>query len=360
MRVVKDQNVLEAAKERISWLFDEFEDIYVSVSGGKDCEVVMYLALEEARKRGRNIGVYFLDQEFEWQGTIDIVRKWMKLPNVVPYWYQIPLKMYNTSSNLEPYTVIWDPSRKDTWMREMEPDSIKVPYCKSDRFHETVHSFTDYRHKVTGLKTCELKGLRADESFDRYTSLTHNVTYKGVTWGSKYQKTFSFCPIYDWKFTDVWKYIWDNKLEYNSVYDKLYQLGVPTTNMRISNLIHEFAIYETVICQEIEPATYEKLARAVEGVALTSRMGLDQFVPKELPEAFASWRDYRDYLLEHIVAPEHRQGFRDIWGNDVYPEKIYRLQAIECIQSDVTHSAHTRTRTILRNIEYSKRNTDGI
>lgn len=360
MRVVKDQNVLEAAKERISWLFDEFEDIYVSVSGGKDGEVVMYLALEEARKRGRKIGLFFLDQEFEWQGTIDTIRKWMHLPDVVPYWYQIPIRMSNTSSNLEPFIDIWNPKRKDSWMREMEPDSIKENFCKYDRFHEVVHSFTEYRYKVTGLKTCELKGLRADESFNRYTCLTHNVTYKGVTWGGKRKNTFSFSPIYDWKFEDVWKYIWDNKLEYNPVYDKLYHLGVSPRNMRISNLIHEFAIYETVICQEIEPDTFDRMARAVEGVAFTAKLGLEQFIPQTLPEAFASWKDYRDYLLEHIVAPEYREGFRKVWGDKPQMEKVYRLQAIECIQSDVGHSACSRTRLNSRNWEYAKRKNNGL
>ena len=32
----KEDNVLEAARQRIAYIFDEFENIIVSISGGKD------------------------------------------------------------------------------------------------------------------------------------------------------------------------------------------------------------------------------------------------------------------------------------------------------------------------------------
>ena len=56
-------NVLEAAQERISWTFDNFERIYCSFSAGKDSGVMTHLVCEEARKRGRKVGVFFLDWE---------------------------------------------------------------------------------------------------------------------------------------------------------------------------------------------------------------------------------------------------------------------------------------------------------
>lgn len=61
MKVFYDKNVYEAAKQRLNFLFDEFEDIYVAVSGGKDSTVALYMTLEVARERGRNIGLFFLD-----------------------------------------------------------------------------------------------------------------------------------------------------------------------------------------------------------------------------------------------------------------------------------------------------------
>ena len=58
-------DVLTAAKERISWTFDNFENIYCSFSGGKDSTVMTHLICEEARKRNRKIGLFFLD----WEGN---------------------------------------------------------------------------------------------------------------------------------------------------------------------------------------------------------------------------------------------------------------------------------------------------
>ena len=46
-------NVYEAAKERISWTFDNFEHIYISFSGGKDSTVMTHMVLDEAIKRNQ-------------------------------------------------------------------------------------------------------------------------------------------------------------------------------------------------------------------------------------------------------------------------------------------------------------------
>ena len=45
-------NVYEAACKRMEFIFDEFENIVVSFSGGKDSGVVLNMAIDEARKRG--------------------------------------------------------------------------------------------------------------------------------------------------------------------------------------------------------------------------------------------------------------------------------------------------------------------
>ena len=47
-------SVFDAAKERISWTFDNFEHIYLSFSAGKDSTVMMHLVAEEAKKRNKN------------------------------------------------------------------------------------------------------------------------------------------------------------------------------------------------------------------------------------------------------------------------------------------------------------------
>lgn len=345
MKIFSDMSVYEAAKERLRFLFDEFEDIYVAVSGGKDSTVALYMTLEVAKERGRPIGIFFLDQEFEWQGTIDIMRKWAKLDGVTPYWLQCPLRMYNSNSALVPYVEIWDEKRRDKWMREKEPYSIQVPFSVNTRFHTTMNSFTDWRQEVTGKKTCLIGGLRAEESFNRYRAVTSGVTYKGLTWGRKNAKTYCFYPFYDWTFRDVWKYINDNGIEYNAVYDEMYKLGVPVNDMRISNLIHEYTT-ALLYLQEIEPRTYDRLTVVLPGISTRTKFE-DDWIPKKLPDVFTSWKEYRDYLVETIVAPEYRDSFKKTWAKQADNEDVYRLHCIECIKSDVTHTVNADRTAIL-------------
>lgn len=336
MKIFGEQNVYEAAKERLNFLFDEFDDLIVAVSGGKDSQVAFYMTLEVAKERGRTIGMFFLDQEFEWQGSVDLIREWSKMDGVETFWLQAPLIMYNSNSALVPYVEIWGEDRKDCWMREKEPNSIHVPFSAERRFHTTSYAFAEWRQEVTGRKTCIITGMRAEESLNRFRATTGALTYKDVTWGRKNKTTYQFHPFYDWTFRDVWKYIHDSGAPYNPVYDAMYQLGVPVTNMRVSNLIHEYTT-ALLYLQEIEPRTYERLTEALPGIGARAKFA-DEFVPKKLPEAFNDWKEYRDYLLEHIVAPEYRDGFRKAWAGQADHPDIYRLHCIECIKSDVTHT----------------------
>ena len=50
-KIYKQKNVYEAAKERINYLFNEFDNVVVGFSGGKDSTCVLNLALEVAEER---------------------------------------------------------------------------------------------------------------------------------------------------------------------------------------------------------------------------------------------------------------------------------------------------------------------
>src|SRR5690606_26140793 len=64
------KTVLEAARERIAFVFDTFEQVIVSVSGGKDSTALAHLVLVEAKRRGRKVGLYFLDEEVVYESTV--------------------------------------------------------------------------------------------------------------------------------------------------------------------------------------------------------------------------------------------------------------------------------------------------
>jgi predicted phosphoadenosine phosphosulfate sulfurtransferase len=66
------QNVLEASKERISYVFDNFNKVIISFSGGKDSTVMLHLVMDEAIKRKRKVAVMFIDLEGQYDYTINL------------------------------------------------------------------------------------------------------------------------------------------------------------------------------------------------------------------------------------------------------------------------------------------------
>ena len=124
MKIFLNQNVWDAALERMNRLFDEFENIVISTSGGKDSTVTMHLALQVAEERGRlPLKMMFLDQEAEYRMTIEYMRKAMADPRVEPIWVQAPIKLFNAASMSDPWLYCWRDG--DEWMRPKEEISIK-------------------------------------------------------------------------------------------------------------------------------------------------------------------------------------------------------------------------------------------
>ena len=64
------QTVYDALQERLKFLFEEFEHIFVSFSGGKDSGLLLNLVLDFQRKQypEKKIGVFH--QDFEAQYTV--------------------------------------------------------------------------------------------------------------------------------------------------------------------------------------------------------------------------------------------------------------------------------------------------
>lgn len=209
MKVFRKDNVLEAAKARIEWIFSEFEDVCVSWSGGKDSTVILHLTLEIAEKLGRlPVPVLWIDQEAEWGSVVELAREVFADPRVEPYWLQVPIKLFNSTSHDTEWLMCWKDG--DEWMRPREPNSIHENVYGTDRFGEMFNAF--FKHHFDG-PVANIGGVRAEESPSRAVGLTHNPTYKWVTWGkilNKPRKQFSLYPIYDWSYADVWKAIHDN------------------------------------------------------------------------------------------------------------------------------------------------------
>lgn len=326
-------DVLEAVNKRISFLFDNYDNIQLAFSGGKDSTVLFHLVNEEAKKRNRKFILYFQDQEAEYQGTIDLVEWAMLQPNVIPQWYQVPIFMTNAASHQQLFLWAW--GIDEEWVREKNKlaiHSIDKKYPK--RFYKFNLWVAQENRKNFKGSFVSIIGLRAEESPDRRFVMFGEDS--DLFWLRRKNEPHKAYPIIDWKYTDVWKYLIENNFKYNRIYDKMYMLGGNLRSFRVSNLVHEKAFRCLTDLQELEPETYDKLERRLQGVHTAAIYGKENLMYsiKELPSRFNSWKEYKDFLLESIH-PDLQKLFKFQWSrfgdtNDVRACKYMVKRILLC------------------------------
>jgi len=326
-----DKDVLEAARERMSYLFDEFETINVSTSSGKDSTVLYHLALQEAIKRDRKIQVFFLDQEAEYQSSIDIIKVQMVHKNVIPMWYQVPAYMTNSTSYSDYFLYAWGKGEK--WIREK--DDLAIHEIKEDYPERFYEFFPWYESK--NKDAAYLVGIRAEEGVIRFRAVTKFKGYSGIRWSTVTNDCKKFYPIYDWTVYDIWKYIYDYDIPYNKIYDLMFLDNVSIYNrMRVSNLIHEKSYKCLENLPKYEPETYDKLCKRIGGISTAMRYSSEKlmFSNKQLPQHYKTWEEFRDFLLSNIPQEEHRTKFSNRFDKQPKTEKIYQKQVGQLLLND--------------------------
>jgi predicted phosphoadenosine phosphosulfate sulfurtransferase len=332
----------------MAFIFDSFSEIIVSISGGKDSTVLAHIALQEAKRRDRRVGFFFLDEEVCYQSSVDQVEYLMTLEpaHTKPLWLQVPFFLTNATSLTEGQLQCWEPGKHKVWMRSKRAGSIQhKPWdvatetvrnrAKGFGFYDAIENF---ERSFSGAAF--LVGLRAaGESPNRWRAVVKNpVTVGGETtyWGTRKGENTALYPIYDWNFHDVWRYIHEHGVRYSKIYDFQFRKGYPIHEMRVSSLIHERSFKSICDLPEFEPKTYARLLKRIKGIALAQETGKSAklFAARKLPHQHATWAAYRDFLLATHPSQEHAAMFRARFARHLDNEFVARQQCRQLLLND--------------------------
>lgn len=77
VREYLEESVYDALQERLRLIFEEFENIYVSFSGGKDSGLLLNLVLDYRNQHypDRTLGVFHQDFEAQYTVTTEYVER---------------------------------------------------------------------------------------------------------------------------------------------------------------------------------------------------------------------------------------------------------------------------------------------
>lgn len=269
------QSVLDAARARVKYAFDNFERVYVSFSGGKDSSVMVHLVLEEAIARNRRVGMLLIDLEAQYAKTVAHAKEMFELyaNHIEPYWVCLPMLLRNAVSAFEPRWCCWEPGEE--WVREL-PDfkqRIDSKNCPFDffvpkmEFEEFMVLFGVWYGQ--GKPCAGFVGIRADESLNRFRTVASKKkeTHGGKAFTTLVERNlYNVYPIYDWRTEDIWRYhaTFPNK-PHNEVYDQMHMAGLSIHQMRLCQPYGDDQRRGLWLYHILEPHTWFKLVKRVSG-----------------------------------------------------------------------------------------------
>lgn len=275
LKKYNDINVLTASQERISFIFDNFEKIYLSFSAGKDSTVMMHLVMTEAKRRNRKIGILLVDLEAQYKLTMEHAETCISLykDNIDLFWVSLPISLRNAVSNYQPKWLSWDPNNKASWVRQppkfaITDESYFPFFQRGFEFEEFVPEFGEWYAEG---KTCAcFVGIRTDESLNRFRTiaLKTKVKFENKNYTTKVtDNVYNVYPIYDWSTSDLWHYHYINPaLPYNKIYEQMHKAGLSPAQMRICQPYGDDQRRGLWLYHILEPSTWYKVVSRVNGV----------------------------------------------------------------------------------------------
>lgn len=308
-KIPSSTDVWTLAVERVVRLYDRFDELAVSFSGGKDSTATLQVALEAARRCDRlPVRVFFYDEECIPLETEQYVRRVAERPDVALEWYCLPVKHRNACSRRDPWWWPWAPEARELWARPLPPEALTelagFP-LEPPAARLTIPDTNGLMGPPERGEVCLLLGIRAAESIVRQRAVRgrsgpDNYVHK-VEGRTARPNVWKAYPVYDWTTQDVWtapaKLGWD----YNRAYDLQAMAGVTPDAQRCSPAFGEEPLQKLWIFATCFPDVWERMVYRVPGVgsayryALTELYGFQGLPAK--PEGM-TWPDFVLYFLE--------------------------------------------------------------
>ncbi len=345
------QNVYELIQTRLRMIFNEFDNVYVSFSGGKDSGLLLNLCIDYIRRNNLNIrlGVFHLDYEVQYQMTIDYIDRILEANKDILDVYRVcaPFRVSTCTSMFQSYWRPWDDEMKDLWVRPKPEGCLNkedFPYYSESMWdYDFQVRFGKWLHeKKDATRTCCLIGVRTQESFNRWRSIYLNrkfQMYHKYRWTYKVANdVYNAYPIFDWKTTDVWTANGKFKWDYNHLYDLYHMAGVNLERQRVASPFISEAVESLALYRAIDPDMWGKMVGRVNGINFTSIYGGTRAMGWQnvkAPEGY-TWKDFMHFLLS-TLPPKTRDNYlrklsvsMRFWrekGGCLADETIEKLQA---------------------------------
>jgi predicted phosphoadenosine phosphosulfate sulfurtransferase len=265
-----NKDCLSLTLERMEYLFDTFDQVFVSFSGGKDSTACLNTALQVATDKKRlPLNVFTFDEEAIPPETVSYQYRVADRDDVKFYWYCVPIEHRNACSSKQPYWYPWAPEDKHKWTRELPAGAITTPLVENRcGIPDQVGKIFDYRKG----SVANIMGIRTQESMTRFR---HIATKKGErAWimpPSRYKFVQNCYPIYDWQTEDVWLAPQIMGWDYNRAYETMALAGIPLSLQRVCPPYGEQPIRGLWRFKTCWPELWAKMVDRVHGAATAAR-----------------------------------------------------------------------------------------
>ena len=268
---------IATAVERFHTLFDLYDHVVVSISGGKDSTCIMETGAIAAREAGRVLDVEFWDEEVIYPETAAYIRRLVdaERSELRIRWYCTPIKESNAWDPSKPHWYPWAPEAEALWVRPMPAEGIQDgkrgyrPLSAGQRL-----SLQDKLHFVGRAHLpetyCEVIGRRIQESPARRTIAAKlGWLQPAVAKARRFSAIAS--PIIEWHLADVWSAIRDMNWDWNRAYYRMYQAGLHPGKSRVGPWFGEEPSVDLHLKRKLAPEIWARACLRIPGVADLSR-----------------------------------------------------------------------------------------